>query len=414
MSGTRYMTAQEAAEALNVSRNTLYAYVSRGLIRSESQGEGSRERRYHAEDVYKLIERKQGRSNPEKLAQSALFWGAPVLDSELTLIADGQLYYRGYDVVQLARTETIERVASLLWTGNFDQASSLFNNSYDALTQYETMLVHLEMDGAHPTPMQAMQFILPIAAADDLAALDMRTEAAIKTGARVLRLLVSVVAGNVPNDVPLAVTLQQGLCPDQPDARPLLDAAMILCADHELNASSFTARVVAAAGSTLYAVVTAGLSALQGVKHGGHTQRVEAMLREVDTPQRARQVLVDRLQRGDSIPGFGHKLYPDGDPRAQALLDLIAEYAPDHEALALVSAVQDVAYNLIDQHATIDLALATMGRVLGINNGAPMTFFALGRTVGWVAHALEQYQTDRLIRPRARYTGPSPVMDGEG
>ena len=209
MSGTRYMTAQEAAEALNVSRNTLYAYVSRGLIRSESQGEGSRERRYHAEDVYKLIERKQGRSNPEKLAQSALFWGAPVLDSELTLIADGQLYYRGYDVVQLARTETIERVASLLWTGNFDQASSLFNNSYDALTQYETMLVHLEMDGAHPTPMQAMQFILPIAAADDLAALDMRTEAAIKTGARVLRLLVSVVAGNVPNDVPLAVTLQQ-------------------------------------------------------------------------------------------------------------------------------------------------------------------------------------------------------------
>ena len=308
MSGTRYMTAQEAAEALNVSRNTLYAYVSRGLIRSESQGEGSRERRYHAEDVYKLIERKQGRSNPEKLAQSALFWGAPVLDSELTLIADGQLYYRGYDVVQLARTETIERVASLLWTGNFDQASSLFNNSYDALTQYETMLVHLEMDGAHPTPMQAMQFILPIAAADDLAALDMRTEAAIKTGARVLRLLVSVVAGNVPNDVPLAVTLQQGLCPDQPDARPLLDAAMILCADHELNASSFTARVVAAAGSTLYAVVTAGLSPLQGVKHGGHTQRVEAMLREVDTPQRARQVLVDRLQRGDSIPGFGHKL----------------------------------------------------------------------------------------------------------
>lgn len=414
MSGTRYMTAQEAAEALNVSRNTLYAYVSRGLIRSESQGEGSRERRYHAEDVYKLIERKQGRNNPEKLAQSALYWGAPVLDSELTLIADGHLYYRGYDATWLARNETIERVASLLWTDSFDQAHALFTTAFDSVTQYETMLVHLEMDGAHPTPMQAMQFILPIAAADDLAALDMRSEAAIRTGARVLRLLVSVVAGDVPNDVPIAVTLQQGLCPDNADAQRLLDAAMILCADHELNASSFAARVVAAAGSTLYAVVVAGLAALQGVKHGGHTQRVEAMLREVDRPQAARQVLAERLQRGDYIPGFGHRLYPDGDPRATALMDLIAEYAPNHEALALAKAVQDAAYSLVDQRTTIDFALAILGRVLNLNNGTPMTLFALGRTAGWVAHALEQYQTDRLIRPRARYTGPSPVSDQTG
>ncbi|QPC83474.1 citrate synthase family protein [Phototrophicus methaneseepsis] len=402
------MTAQEAAEALKVSRTTLYAYVSRGLIRSEAVGEGSRQRRYHAEDVQKLIERKQGRRNPEKLAQDALHWGTPVLDSELTLIANGRVFYRGYDVAELAQTETVERVASLLWTGHFNNAEALFQTNYELLNHYETMLLHIEMDGAHPSPLQSMQLILPIAAADDLAAYDLRPEAAAHTGARILRLLVSVIAGDVPNDVALAQTLQQGLCPTHTGSHTLLSAAMILCADHELNASSFTARVVAAAGASPYAAVIAGLSALQGVKHGGHTQRVEAFLREMDTPQMAAQVIAARLQRGEHIPGFGHRLYPEGDPRAIALLSMMTAYAPNHEALALANAVTTAAADLMQAYPTIDFALAILGRLLGLNAGTALALFGLGRTIGWVAHTLEQYQTDRLIRPRARYTGPNP------
>ena len=397
MSKKRYMNAQEAAEALGISRATLYAYVSRGLIRSEAVDDDTRKRRYYAEDVEKLLARKEGRRNPEKLAQAALHWGTPVLESALTLIANGRLYYRGQDAAELAVTHSIEAVAALLWTGDSAQAEELFTPG---------KLPDMPPQVATLAPLERFQVMLPLAAADDLTAYDLRPAAVMRTGARILRLLLGIAAGTTANTG--AETLRRGWCPDDPDATGLLNAALVLCADHELNASSFTARVVASAGSPPYAVVSAGLAALQGAKHGGHTERVEAFLREAGNAAGVRAALAGRLKRGESIPGFGHRLYPDGDPRAQVLLRLIERHAPASPALELARTVLEAVERHIGEKPTIDFGLATVGRVLDLPPGGALALFALGRSTGWIGHALEAYAEGRLIRPRAKYVGEQP------
>ncbi len=408
MTKDRYMTAAEAAALLEVSLPTLYAYVSRGLIRSSGTS-GQRNRRYYAEDIEKLLARKEGRRNPEQLAHDALHWGAPVLESALTLIDGHNLYYRGVDVRTLARSATIEQVASLLWTGSVDNADSLFDLKVQVSTRlYETMLMHLEMDGANLQPIQVMQTILPIAASDDPGAYDLRPTGVMQTGARILRLMGSVIAGDVPEDTRIAAMLQRGLRPDDPHAEAMFNAILVLCADHELNASSFTARVVASAGATPYAAVIAGLSALGGVKHGGYTERVEAFLQSLTTPADVREWMAGRLRRGEDIPGFGHKLYPMGDPRAELLLTLLQERYPNSPRLAVIQAAVQAAHELINELPGIDFALVAAAEVMGLPAGSALGLFALGRTVGWIGHAIEQYGEDRLIRPRARYTGRLP------
>jgi len=407
--GKRYLTAKEAAEALRVTLPTLYAYVSRGLIRSEAAAEGKRQRRYYAEDIEKLLARKEGRQHPEKLAQDALHWGAPLMDSAITLIDEGKLYYRGQDVAQLVTTASVEQVAALIWADEMRRAGQLFALDVRISAQrYEMMLLHMEMDGAALSPLQALQTFLPVAAADDHSAYDVRPAAVAHTGARILRLMASVTAGDVPENMPIAAMLQRGWCPAYEDAAHLLNAALILVADHELNASSFVARVVASAGATPYAVVLGGLAALQGSKHGGHTERVGALLREAQSAADIHDVMAGRLRRGESIPGFGHKLYPDGDPRARILLNMIQDTLPDSAALSFALTAIDAAQELIGEAPTIDFLLVILARILHLPAGSPITLFALGRTIGWVGHAIEQYDEDRLIRPRARYVGVLP------
>lgn len=407
MPSKRYLKAKEAAELLNISISTLYAYVSRGLIRSEQSAEGKRQRRYYAEDIEKLLARKEGRRNPEKLAKDALHWGAPVLDSAITLIDKDKLYYRGYDVEVLARENIIEDVAALIWTQDINSAKELFGIDVSA-QKYEMMLLHMGMDGAALNTVQELQTFLPSAAADDLAAYDLRPKSVATTGARIMRLMASVAAGEVPEDISVSAMLQQGWCPKDEKAISIINAALIVAADHELNASSFAARVVASAGSTPYASVLAGLSALQGVKHGGYMERVEALLDEISSPEKVRDVLGGRLRRGETIPGFGHALYANNDPRARVLLELLAEQYGDSKEWQVAQAVIKTVDDLIGQFPTIDTALVVLSRVLNLPEGSSLAIFALGRTVGWIGHAIEQYETDRLIRPRARYTGEHP------
>lgn len=166
--------------------------------------------------------------------------------------------------------------------------------------------------------------------------------------------------------------------------------ALILCADHELNVSTFTARCVASAAATPYAVIAAGLAALGGVRHGGQATRAAALLREVAQPDRAHHVLADRLRRGDPIPGFGHRLYPAGDPRAAALLERLAAAYPDAPGVALGRATSVEAQRLLGERPTVDFALAVLSAALGSPDGIEVALFALGRAVGWIAHALEE------------------------
>jgi citrate synthase len=178
-----------------------------------------------------------------------------------------------------------------------------------------------------------------------------------------------------------------------------------LCADHELPVSTFVARCVASSEATPYAVVVAGLSAMGGVKHGGQVELVEAFMREVEATGGAREAIAGRLRRGERIPGFGHSLYPGGDPRGAELLRLTAAAYPNSAGVALSAAVVEEAEGLIGERPTVDFGLVTLARALGLPQGGAVALFALGRTVGWIGHAIEQYESGSLIRPRARYVG---------
>jgi citrate synthase len=407
MKEARYLSAEEAAKELGVSHATLYAYVSRGLIRSESTGSDKRARRYRSEDVLRLKERKENRSNPQRVAANALHWGAPVLDSAITLIANGKLYYRGQDARVLAQTRSVEDVATLIWTGDSDaDAHSLFGIPGKVSQRLQDIFQTL----GDLTPVEKFHMMLPMEAVEDLAAYDLRPTPVMNTGARILKLMALIASGKIgdPPEGTLSQIIQCGWLPDAPEAEPLIRAALILCADHELNVSSFSARCVASAGSTPYSAVIAGLAALQGTRHGGHSERVEAFLREAGSPEGARRVIAGRLKRGERIPGFGHRLYPDGDPRARALLEWTAQVYPDSPAVALANAVVQSTYEMIGRHPALDFGLAALSQALQLPDGGAVALFAMGRTIGWIGHAVEQYSIDRMIRPRARYVGEQP------
>jgi citrate synthase len=394
-----WMTAAEATTRLGISRATLYAYVSRGRVRSQPTAGSSRERVYARDDVERLRQRAEARRDPEKAAARALQWGVPVLESSITLIDGNRLYYRGHDAVTLARARSIEEVAALIWTGRFDTAFAPAPDSGRAAAAGSR--------DALPFAARA-QAALAAAAAQDPLAFDLREGRPAQCGWRILHILARVATRSVLEPP----TIDQGLARAAHVRGPgidLLRAALILCADHELNVSSFTARCVASAGSNPYAVVIAGLSALEGPRHGGAGARVESMLASMSHARDLRSAIAARLRRGESIDGFGHPLYPRGDPRAAMLLDGLLQTHGASPELAFVLRFADAARAAIQEQPNIDFALAALARVLQLPAGSPLTLFAIGRTIGWIGHAIEQYATGQLIRPRAKYVGVAPL-----
>ena len=404
------MSAAEAVRALGVQRATLYAYVSRGLIRSQPGSGRSRERRYAREDVERLRRRSEERRDPAKAAAHALQWGMPVLESSITLIAGDTLHYRGHDVPTLARTASVEAVASLVWTGRLDEAGR-------ASTANAAVRRRARRTGAtssDPFIVRA-QAALALASADDPPACDLRPEAVVRTAWRILDVLVALEAP-VVRGAPLESVLVRGWgarggVGRSRSSEAVVRAALILCADHELNVSAFVARCVASAQAHPYAVVIAGLAALDGAKHGGSTARVESLLASLRRARSLGRALAERLRQGSPIEGFGHRLYPNGDPRARALLALLAERYPGSSELRYVHAVARAGTMLTGESPNLDFALAAVSRVLGLPPSTGLTLFAIGRTIGWIGHALEQYAVGELIRPRARYVGVSPGGD---
>ncbi len=379
---------------------TLYAYVSRGMVRSEAAEGKRRSRRYRAEDVRALLERKERRRDPEGVVEGALRWGAPVLESGITLVDGGRLFYRGRDVEELAAGSGIEEVAALVWTGDAGLAVEIFPGGAEGLSPRVRGTLRT-LEGL--PPVELFQALLPVASAEDPVGYDLRPAGVVGTGARVLRLMAGVVGGG--GEGRTAEALRRGWCPGEPGAAALLDAALVFCADHELPVSTFAARCVASSGATPYAVVQAGLAALGGTRHGGQTELAEVFLDEVAGSGDARKVIAGRLRRGDGLPGFGHPLYPDGDPRGAGLLRIVAGSLPGSPAVGLSGAVVEEVEELTGELPTVDLALATVARALGLPAGGAVALFAVGRTVGWIGHAIEQYASNQLIRPRARYVG---------
>jgi citrate synthase len=380
------------------------------MIRSEAVEGDSRARHYRAEDIEVLVARRSHRRNPDQVAQKALDWGAPVIYSALTLIDGQRLYYRGQDVLQLAVTERFEHVAALLWTGDGENAASLFTANRPPVA-----IPHEMMEWPDLPVMTRLTIGMSLTEAHDLAAHDLRPTAVVRTGVRLLDLAVAIL-GAAAGDLPIAERLAMAWSPNDPtDSHTalLINAALIVCADHELNASSFTARVVASTEPTLYGVVVGGLAALQGVKHGGGTGRALALLEELQRGPSVYTAMADRLRRGETLPGFGHRLYPDGDPRAKLIFNLLHQYCPQSTTIRVIDQLTVFARESIDQPPNVDLALAALAQSMNWPGERALALFALGRMAGWVGHALEQYAVGQLIRPRAAYTGSLPVEETE-
>ncbi|MGO4726969.1 MULTISPECIES: citrate/2-methylcitrate synthase [unclassified Inquilinus] len=388
------LSASEAAAELGVSLATLYAYVSRGMIRSIAEP-GRRSRRYAAADIRRLARK----SEPET-APPPLYWGQPVLESAITLVAGGRLYYRGRDAVRLAESATLESVAGLLWGVAADDPFA------GPVPPLPPVAAAIAAAGLALPPLERAMAVLPALGVEDDRALARSAAGLQRTGMRVLRWLTAAMLRRPADATPAHEALAAAW--GAPQAADLVRRALVLCADHELTASTFAARIAASTGASPHAAIAAGLAVLNGPLHGGMSARTGAFLEAVLAAADARRMVVERLQRGEDLPGFGHTLYPDGDPRGQHLLDRIVATLPDAPELAVARTLVDTVADLTGDRPALDFALVLAARLTGLPPEAPLAIFALGRSTGWMAHVMEQYAAARLIRPRARYVGPQP------
>jgi citrate synthase len=393
----RLLTAESAADRLGVSRPTLYAYVSRGLIHAHAAPDDPRRRLYSARDVDRLAGKKTRGRKAADIAAATLDYGLPALASGITLIEGDRVFYRGRDAARLARDASVEETARLLWGCSEDP----FGAAPPEFRSAARLIASL----SEAFPLDRCMAVLPVAGVGTAMTWQRDQRRLWHDGAMLLRLMAAAATGTAPSDAPihLHVARAWGL-PDR--AAQTIRAALVLCADHELNTSAFAVRAVASTGASLAACVAAGLSALSGPRHGGQTSLVEILFEEAERFGDAGRLVQERLRRGDILPGFGHPLYRDGDPRALALLSLLP---PD----PIRDAVREAMDLIRGKQPNVDFALVSLRRALRLKPGSALALFAIGRTAGWIAHALEQQAEDKVIRPRARYTGPTPAAEAE-
>jgi len=380
-----WLPAAQALELMQVRPQTLYASVSRGRIRAKPDAADPRRSLYHRDDVQRIAARTRGRRSSETVANEAIQWGEPVLASGVSTVADGRLLYRGQDACALAEHATLEEVAGLLW----ESAPPRFVAAAAGAPAPKSAL-----------PLQAGLLALAARAATDLPSRGrsrgvLQAEAADAIGTLADALLGPAPARAMPLHMRLASAWRR------PRAADDLRRALVLLADHELNASTFAARVTASTGASVAACLLTGLCTLTGPLHGGAAAAVQALMRDAAGAD-AEAVVRDWLAHDRTLAAFGHPLYPNGDVRCGALLANIA-LPPAFAEL------RGAGEKLLGEAVNIDFALAVLAAVHKLPAGATLTLFALARTVGWTAHVLEQQANGQLIRPRARYTGPMPA-----
>ena len=383
-----WITAEEAQARLGVKLQTLYAYTSRGLIANRADEADPRRSLYAADDISRLTLRKmQGRR--ATVAREAMSFGEPVLTSAIATITGGHLYYRGRDAAVLSDSFTLEATARLLW-GCEDDDPFLGLNPHPLTV-------------AGPDSRARAFAVLAQRAAVDPAISGRSDKALRREAASLMSDLVDAVCGQArtgPLHERLARTWRvEGAKADA------IRRALVLCADHELNASTFAARVTASTGASLAAGALAGLSALSGPLHGGMTAQVTAFIAEARRASDAKGAALQRLAQGLSVPGFGHQLYPGADPRAVAIAASV-RWSDEMQGIAVACE------QVTGAQPNLDFSLVAMARTLALPADAPFIIFALGRAAGWIAHMLEQKASGAgLIRPRARYVGPAPTLE---
>ena len=405
------LTAAEAAKYLDVKLATLYAYVSRGLLRSLSHDGAGRARRYLRSDVEGLRARQHGAS-----AARALAWGEPVLDSAITAMTARGPAYRGLIAVDLARRGvSFEAASELLWTGALPRPDASWGAPGDP-PDFRAIARLLPKDASRTSCAIAL---VAIAGSHDRHRHDKRLEAVLPRARRLARLLACALALPAEPERAAEAWEESGIARVvlraagiRPRARAIVavDRWLLLSADHELNPSTFAARVAASTDADLYAAALAGLAAFSGPRHGAVSDRAEALIAEIARPADAERVLRERLRRGELTPGFGHGFYgAAADPRALVLLEEATALGPRVREVQCVNALIRAMEATQRPKPNVDIGIVALRAALGLPPGAGAGVFAVGRSAGWSAHVLEQYASDQLLRPRARYLGVPPA-----
>ena len=374
-----WLTRDEALDRLGVRPQTLYAYVSRGQIGMRPDPADPRRSLYRSEDIAALTTRRARGRRVSAIAESAVAWGEPVFATAISTVIGGRLIYRGKDAVEFSRTATLEEAARLLWAA-------------DGPARFAT-------SGAPTETGLAQAFaVLAALAAKGQPSLG-RTATALQADAMPAIAALAGTLGATPGTEPVHARLARGWRVEP--ATEVIRRVLVLVADHELNASAFAARVAASTGAPLAACLLAGLSTLYGPRHGTAAEAV-AMLVDDAARLGAKAAIARWIDHDRPLPGFGHMLYPNGDPRAAGLLaDMVLE---DN-----VEELRHAAHAATGSEPTIDFALVALTRSYRLPADAPIRLFALGRSVGWTAHAIEQIASGKPIRPRARYEGQLPA-----
>ncbi|MBV7700317.1 citrate synthase [Streptomyces sp. TRM70350] len=400
----RRLSTKEAAELLGVKAETVYAYVSRGQL-SSHRTPGGRGSTFDAEEVEALARRNRRDSGgrPAHAADMAV-------RTRITLIDKDRYYFRGVDATELAARHSYEEIAEWLWTGRL-RPGITFTAPEDSVAVARRAVGALP---EHSGPTDRLRVAAVAAASADPLRFDLSEEAVLGT-ARVL--IPTLVAALPPvrytyrDEGPLAQRLWGRLSQRDPDDASLraLDTALGLLVDHDLAASTLAVRVAASARAHAYAAVSAGLGVIEGPLHGAAGGLAHRLLMEVLEQGDAAPVIAAELRAGRRIPGLGHRLYSGEDPRARALFALLEDMPDAEPALAGARDVVATAARHAPLHANVDLALAVLTASCGMPATAGETIFAVARTAGWIAHALEEYGERPLrMRPSGQYVGPRP------
>ena len=337
----------------------------------------------------------------------------------------GILIYEGINIHDLAQHSTFEEVTYLLWNGRLPTRSELeeFRRAITCCMDLPPKLV--EMMRQFPRDAEPMDTLrTAVSALDfyDRSARDTSREASIRTATRMLAQLPTMVATGArlrqglepvrPNpELNIATNflyMLKGEMPSEDDAR-IFDVCLVLHADHELNASTFTARVVAATLCDIYGAVTAAIAALSGPLHGGANTNVMKMLLEIGELDKAEDYINSALAAKQKIMGFGHAVYRTEDPRATHLRRFskeLGERMGDTKWYDMSRKVEETVMREKGLYPNVDFYSASTYYMMGIPLDLYTPIFAISRISGWTGHILEQYANNRLIRPRAEYTGP--------
>ena len=421
----KQISATEAAQILGVSVASLYSYVSRGLL-SSVQHANTRSKRYDLDAVLHLAARRSDAKQGGHQVQSAVSWGLPLLETSISQIANGSLYYRGYDVKKLAQTSSLEQIACLLWD---DQGRNYFTEDLSQVPLIKQPPIG-KLSGIDSPVLQLMSVLPILSAKADAEINTCGTKSGIDFdyAARLMRQMAALLL-----DVPFstqAIHQQIATSWDCDFAQTdLIRSTLVLLADHELNASSFAVRCVASTGADLHLALCAGIAAVTGHRHGGGSALVEAFLNEAQGAEDFTSYIQEFFSTHEpTIAGFGHPLYPNGDPRADYLLERLEQLATNATNATNANNCAEAGTNFMPNSTTNARLRAGLGYcrqtaqqlqllpnmdcVLGLMKWAFLwpdyatsILFIIARSAAWIAHAQEQQTSGDLIRPRARYIG---------